>query len=146
MKKILIKTMMIVAMAVTLVACEKDETTTAAGTSASQLIGIWDVNLEISKTFTGTTLLATDTTLFGSDLKGALTLNNNGSGTYIEIDNGNSDTSNFNYSISGNTITSFYNGDTSTATFTLNSSALTIIGENTNGTTIYLTEIRYTKR
>lgn len=146
MKKLLFRTMMVAAMATTLVACKKDETTTPTGTSASQLVGTWDVNLEISKTFSGTTLLATDTTVFGTDLTGTLILNSNGTGTYTEIDNGDSDITNFNYFVSGNTLTSISNGDTSAATFTLNANSLSVIGVANFGTTIYQTEIRYTKR
>jgi hypothetical protein len=45
MKKLLFKSMMVVAMAATLVACEKDDETTG-GTSGASIVGTWDQTSE----------------------------------------------------------------------------------------------------
>lgn len=146
MKKILTKTLMIVAMAATLVACEKDETTSPSNTNSSQLVGTWDATLDIDKFYSSGILLSTDTTVYDSTLSGILTLNSNGTGLYISNDNGNIDTSNFNYSVSGNTISTFDATDTITANYTLNGNALSITAELVFGTEKFVTESRYTKR
>ena len=137
---------MLFAVAATLVACEKDETTSPVNTNSSQIVVTWDVKLEISKTFSSGILLNTDTTIFGTDLTGVLTLSNDGNATYIENDNGSIDTSIFQYSVSGNTITSYNALDTITGTFSVSGNSLSIIAELTYATEKFQTETKYTKR
>lgn len=147
MKKLFLKSMMVLGIASALVACEKDETTPNSNTNTgSQLVGTWDVNLEIDRSYIGTTLISSDTIVFGTTMTSVYTFNSDGSAMNVYNDNGTIDTSTFRYSTSGNVLTLLSPPDTSTATFTINGNSLVVNAEGTFGTVRYTTERRLTKR